>query len=145
MRLLIWFTAAALFLILSSVTHADSLKSAAEARQLTDRVMTRLAAGDLEGGLRLAKPYLIIPEAEFEAMLGQAKLQRPAMSQRFGKSIGREFLREDKVGESFLRIVQIQKFEKHATRWTFIFYRGSEGWVLNTFHFDDNVRALFPN
>jgi hypothetical protein len=134
---------AATFLIFSPLAYADSLKSPVEARQLIDRVMTLLAAGDVEGGLRLAKPYLVIPEAEFEAMLGQAKMQMPLMSQRFGKSIGRELLREDKAGESFLRLVYIHKFEKHAARWTFIFYRPDEGWVLNSFHFDDNVRALF--
>lgn len=114
-----------------------------EARQLTDRVMTKVAAGELEPGLKLAKPYLIIPDAEFETMLGQTKLQYPMLAQRFGKSIGFEFIREERAGDSLLRIVQIQRFERHITRWSFIFYRSSDGWVLNTFYFDDNVRALF--
>jgi len=126
--------------------HAQAgefLKSPVEARQLSDRVMSKLASGELEQGLRLMLPYLIIPSAEFEAMLGQAKLQEPMLAQRFGTRQGFEFVREERVGESLLRITQIQKYERHLTRWVFYFYRTNSGWVLNTFQFDDNIRAVF--
>jgi hypothetical protein len=65
------------------------------------------------------------------------------MSQRFGKSIGFEFISEDKEGASLLRIIQIQKFERHAMRWVFFFYRNNEGWVLNSFKFDDAIQTMF--
>ena len=70
---------------------ADVLKSADEARDLTDRVMTRLAASDLDGAFRLVRPYFIVSKAEFETMLGLAKLQLPMASQRFGKALLLEF------------------------------------------------------
>lgn len=133
---------------LTAVSHAawaETLPSPVAAKELTNKVMARVASGDLEGGIRLLKPYATVPEAEIESAIGQAKLQLPAMSQRFGKSIGRELLREDRAGDSLVRLIYLHKFERHAMRWTFIFYRGSTGWVLNTFYFDDNVRALFPN
>jgi len=132
------------FLVALQAQAGEFLKSPVEARQLSDRVMSKLASGELEQGLRLMQPYLIIPSAEFEAMLGQAKLQEPMLAQRFGNRQGFEFVREERVGESLLRITQIQKFERHLTRWIFYFYRTNSGWVLNTFQFDDNIRALFP-
>lgn len=134
-----------LLLILSAPVFADTLKDATEIRKLTDRVMSRVGAGDFEGGLRIMKPYLVIPEAEFEVVVEQMKTQAPSITRRFGKSIGQEFMREDKAGESLLRIVHIHRFEKHPMRWSFFFYRGKDGWVLNTFKFDDDIRALFPN
>lgn len=76
-------------------------------------------------------------------MLEQLKLQQPVMAQRFGKSIGHEFIREERVGENLLRIVQIHRFERHVMRWTFYFYRGSNGWILNTFRTDDDITQLF--
>jgi hypothetical protein len=111
---------------------------------LTDRVMAKVGEGDIEYEIRLMKPFLIIPPAEFEVMLGQLKMQLPAMTQRFGRSIGHEFIREDKTGENLLRIVHIHRFEKHLMRWSFYFYRGKDGWVLNTFKTDDDIRQLFP-
>jgi hypothetical protein len=134
----------ALLLSLCSCAFADTLKGPTEARQLTDRVMAKVGGGDIENGIRLTKPFLIIPSSEFEVMLEQLKLQMPAMSQRFGKSIGYEFIREDKVGENLLRIIHVHRFEKHAMRWSFYFYRGKDGWTLNTFKTDDDIRQLFP-
>ena len=133
-------------LLLSPCTcaFADMLKEPTEARQLTDRVMAKVGGGDIENGIRLTKPFLIISTSEFEAMLEQLKLQMPAMSQRFGKSIGYEFIREDKVGENLLRIIHVHRFEKHVMRWSFYFYRGKDGWTLNTFKTDDDIRQLFP-
>jgi hypothetical protein len=29
-------------------------------------------------------------------------------------------------------------------RWSFYFYRGQNGWVLDTFKTDDDIRQLFP-
>ena len=138
------------FLIIFVAVHAQAegtarLKDPVAVRHLTDQIMSRVAAGEIEAGLRLAEPYLIIPDSEFETMVGQAKLQGPMMFQRFGKSVGSEFIREDRAGDSIIRIIQINKFEKHVTRWTFIFYRTPSGWCVNTFFFDDRIQALFPS
>jgi hypothetical protein len=120
-----------------------TLQDAKAARVLTDAIMVKVAAGDLEGGLRMMQPYIVIPAAELESTIGQAKLQVPAMAQRFGKSIGSEFLKEDKAGERVLRIQHLQLFEQHATRWTFYFYRTPKGWVLNTFLSNDDIKMFF--
>lgn len=133
----------ALMWFLCSTAVADTLKDSVAARTLTDRIMTKVGEGDIVGGVQLTKPFLIVPTAEFEVMLEQLKLQHPVMAQRFGKSIGNEFIREDKVGENLLRIVHLHRFEKHAMLWSFYFYRGSAGWVLNTFKTDDDIRQLF--
>lgn len=53
--------------------NADTLKNPIEARQLADKIMTKVGEGEIEGGLRLAKPFLIIPPAEFDVMIEQMK------------------------------------------------------------------------
>ena len=105
--------------------------------------MVRVSSGDLRGGMELAKPYTIVPPAEFDAMIGQAELQMPMMVARFGQSVGSELVRNDSVGQSLMQIIQLHKFEKHATVWRFIFYRGNEGWVLNSFHYADDISGAF--
>ena len=89
------------------------------------------------------QPYIVVPAEEFETTIGQAKLQVPVMAQRFGKSVGWQFLKEDQAGDRLLRIEQLQLFERHATLWTFYFYRSPQGWVLNTFLFKDDIKTFF--
>jgi len=142
------FIRALLFALLAiATTGAHSFETVASpkaARDLTDQIMAKVGTKDLDAAIKLMKPYTIVPEAEIDASLGQFKLQQSMIAQRFGASLGTEFVREEKVGESLLRLTHIHRFEKHAMRWTFYFYRSSKGWVLNTFRFDDNIVALFP-
>ena len=120
-----------------------TLPDAATARSLTGAVMAKVAAGDMEAGLRLMQPYVVITDAELDAAITQAKQQLPVMTQRFGMTVGAEFLREDQVGQRLLRITQAQLFERHAARWSFYFYRTPRGWILNTFQYDDNIKSFF--
>jgi len=137
---------AAMVLALTLAAPAFSqsrLKDASANRELSDQIMALVVKGDIEGGLRLAKPYLVIPESEVDTLIGQTKMQLPALEMRFGKPVGVEYIGQDKVGEHVMRIVQICRYEKHLMRWNFYFYRTPTGWVLNAFHFDDKLQALF--
>lgn len=123
--------------------NANTLKSKSEMRALTDKVVATIASGDFEGGLKEMNPFIIIPQSEFDASLESAKFQWPAVLARFGNPIGHEFICEKGAGQSVFRIIQIVKFEKHVARFTFLFYKPQDEWVLNTYNFDDKIQSLF--
>ena len=112
-------------------------------RQLADKVMALAGKGDLPAAFQLMKPYVAIPESEFEGMSLQSKSQRDQFGFRYGKSVGHEFIGEKKVGQSLLRLTYIEKTDKHAMPWMFMFYRTPEGWTLNGFVWHDKVQQLF--
>ncbi len=128
---------------LFAAVQAETLASPEEARALTDRVMRQVSSGDIVGGLATLKPYAAVPEAEMDALIGQAALQVPFVSMRFGETKGVEFICEERVGESLLQIVQLQKYEKSPMVWTFFFYKPDERWLITAFYFHDNAAELF--
>jgi hypothetical protein len=139
------FVACAITLALAPwLASAQAVATPGELRKLTDQLMERVGKGDLAGGFKMMKSRTVIPAAEFDSMVGQAELQMPVINQRFGKSIGHEFLREDKVGDSLIRYTYLHRLENHAMRWTFYSYRGKNGWTINAFRFDDQIQGLFP-
>ena len=123
--------------------RAESLDSDEAASKLVEQVMAKVGAGDLEGGLLLAKPYLVMPEAEVNAIIEQAKIQQPLLHARFGKPLGAEFVAEKSLGKSLYGIFYLQKFEKHAMRWRVVFYSASGKWMLDAINFDDKIQLLF--
>jgi hypothetical protein len=131
------------FLMIATVGQAATLDTKEATRKLTDQAMAKVATSDMEGALLIIKPYLIVADSEFNVMLEQMKLQLPMLQGRFGKTVGVEFISEKAIGKSLLRIVQIQKFEKHIMRWNFIFYNPDGKWVLNTFYTEDKIGSLF--
>jgi hypothetical protein len=129
--------------VFSGATSAGTLPDLGAAKNLVNQVMKQASSGDLRGGFETAKKYTSAPDAEFEAMLGQAELQMPVMVSRFGKSYGYEVLRTDTVGESLVRVLALQKFEKHPTVWSFVFYRGQNGWLLDSIKYGDDPSIAF--
>ena len=138
MRLMFLVVAA----LLSVSAQAAELKDADAAVNLSESIVKRSSGGDVRGALEMARPYVVIPQSEFDAMLGQLELQLPLMTGRFGKNIGYELIRNDEVGGSLKQVIYIQKFERLAMVWRFIYYKNDKGWVLNTFKFFDDITAI---
>lgn len=61
---------------LSIAAYADTFKSEADAKQLSERVMAQVAKGELVAAFSLMKPYVVIPESEFQGLALQTKSQR---------------------------------------------------------------------
>jgi hypothetical protein len=129
-------------LVATFASHAQGLPSIAEVRAVTDRVMAQVTRGDFEGGMNAFKSLTIIPAAEFDAMVGQTKTQLPVIAGRFGNSLDYEFIEQRDLGKSLSSLTYIHRFDKHAMRWIFYLYRGKDGWVINTFRFDDQWPQL---
>ena len=134
-----------LCVFITPYAQADTLKTKKDALDLAALVMDKIAKGQTEEGIKLTKPYLIIPVHEFEGMLNTFRMQAPAIKQRFGKTLSTELAIVEEVGESLMLVMYIQKFEKHLLRWKFYFYKPKDGWVLNTFNFDDTLQLMFNN
>jgi len=52
-------------------------------------------------------------------------------------------LRPKNLGQSLVMVTCIEKTEKHALPWLFYFYKSPQGWVLNSFVWNDNLPSLF--
>lgn len=115
-----------------------------ELEGFTVKVMTKVGKGDLAGAFTEMKPYVIVPDAEFETLKLGTKSQRDMLGGRFGKAVGYECFGIEKRGASLVRIICIEKTEKHALPWRFYFYRAPKGWVLNSFYWNDQLPSLFP-
>ena len=116
----------------------------ADVRKFSDAVMTLVGNGKYEDAWKRMRLATIIPSAEFDAFAAQFASQAPAVTPRYGKVVGHEYIRDQQVGTSLLRFQYIVKYERAAMRWNLIYYRSANGWVLTDFKFDGNVNALFP-
>lgn len=134
--------ASLLLLLLSSAAMAATLASEVEMRAFADKVMTQVGQGDLPGAFAVMKPYVVVPDAELQSWQLKTKVLRDQIGGRYGQQIGYEFIGAKKAGESVMRYVYIEKTERHALPWYFIFYKSPSGWVLNSFFWNDSIQQL---
>jgi hypothetical protein len=120
----------------------ESFANLAEARKVSDLAVSLFREEKIVEGYGILKPYWPLPPVEIDNLANQTNMQWPMVRQRFGAAVGTEFVRERKVGESIAEYVYLQKFQHHAIRWVFIFYKPQDRWFMNSVSFDDNIRSL---
>ncbi|MEM7054269.1 MAG: hypothetical protein AAF446_06935 [Pseudomonadota bacterium] len=132
------------YVVLFSLSlQASELKSREDVEAFYNLAIELIGQGKIVEALNTFRPHLIIPETEFDLSVEQFTMQQPVIDQRFGRTIGAELLHVKPLGDSLLRVVILQKFERHAMHWKLYFYKPSDHWILNTYLSDDSVEALF--
>lgn len=135
--------AAAALAGLCQTAQADALKSETEVRALADKVMAQAGAGRTDDAYGTMSPYSLVDIRALEAARSNARSARMAIEARVGNSVGYEFIRSEKVGDSLIKLTYIEKTERQAIPWQFIFYKAPAGWGISAFSNGDNVDALF--
>ncbi len=130
-------------LLFSGVAHSDSFKTEEEMRIFSDTFIEQMVKAEFQKGFDSAKVYWPLPTVEIDGIVNQINQQWPMVSQRFGKPTGKEFVKEERVGASFLRYYYLHKFDIHAIYWKIDFYKAKDQWKINTIRFLDNLDALY--
>lgn len=120
-----------------------TLASAEETRKVADQAMAFVKQEKFAEAYGAVKPFWPLPAIEIDGLANQMNTQWPMVQQRFGKSLATEFIDEQRIGESFIQYTYLQKFERHAIRWKFVFYRPKSAWMVNAVSWDDGVAQLF--
>lgn len=131
------------FLAIPAAALGGEFESLAEARKISDQAIELFNQEKFSEGYDVLKPYWPLPVEEIDALATKTKTQWTAIKERLGASVGIEFVEESRVGNSLARYVYLLKFKNHALRWIFVFYRPTEGWVVNGVAVDDRTSLLF--
>ena len=132
-----------MFLIASTTAFAKTLTNENAAKDLATKIMAKVAKGDLSAAFKMMNPYTFIGPAEIDAIIIQAKVSREKSGEKNGKSLGYEFIDSKKSGDSLLRFRYIEKNEKNVLLWVFYFYKVKEGWILDSFNWNNVYGPLF--
>jgi hypothetical protein len=132
-----------MFMMFSNLALAGGFKTEQECRSFADSLMDQFINENFQEGLNSAKQYWPIPEVEIDGMLNRIKQQWPIVDQRFGKAVAKEFVKEKRIGKSFLRYYYLHKFQRHSIYWEIDFYRPRKEWKINTITFLDKLDPLY--
>ena len=123
--------------------HAKVFVTEEDAKAKVEEFMKLVGVDELDEAFQVLKPYWIFPENEWTELQIDTSQQMAMIEPRFGQTIGYDFVRAEVVGDTVLRLIYIQKRERHLLRWRFIFYKPYDRWILNACLWDDEIEALF--
>lgn len=115
-------------------------------REITARLdafMQLLVDGDNAAAFELLAPYWPFGAEEVAGVRRSLEENANTILARYGELLGYEQAEQQQIGSSLVRFTYLAKYERHALRWSFDFYRPDDRWLLNSFWWDDSVEELF--
>lgn len=125
-----------------SFANAD-LKNVNATKKLSTEVIHLVEEGNIESAFNQLKSYWPLQSNEIDLLLTETKEKRELVLDRFGKSLGVEFIRTERAGNNLVRHVFIERFERHALRWQLSFYKPGDHWMVNSVNWDDKLTELY--
>ena len=132
-----------LLIITAQSAYGASLKEISETKSLSRKIMQHFLKAEFVEGLSIAKAHWPLPPVEIDGLANKINTQWSIVQQRFGKPTGMEFIKEERLGKSFVRFYYLHKFENHAIYWKFTYYKPKDKWKVNGITFRDDLEFLF--
>ena len=104
---------------------------------IAEAFLTRLGNGEV--GPAYDELFRKSPMSTQSIQVDALKRQTQSVLPIYGKIVGFELYRQDKFGESLVRLLYVQRFEKHPIVWKFWVYRPSGTWQVDTVVFNDQL------
>lgn len=106
-----------------------------------DAFFTSIRKGEISGGYDRLFIGSSIPQDKPQAVT-LLKTQTQTVLLLYGKMLGHDFIKEEKLGSALVRLVYVLKSEKAPTIWEFYFYKPKEHWFLAKITLDDQFALL---
>ena len=127
-----------------SGSQAPALRTEGDVENLCENALSHIVDGDLEQGIATLRPYAMsISKEDVDSLENQLVSQAATIKDSYGDPIGFVLISKDNLKDTILKAVYVVKYERHLIRWTFIFYKPYDSWILDYFNYDDSIEALF--
>lgn len=130
-------------LIAPNMGIAEGFKTEKEIRAFSDKFMDQIIKANFKKAFDSTKSVWPLPEVEIDGIVNKIKQQWPMIENRFGMPVDKEWIKEKRIGKSFLRYYYLHKFENHSIYWYIDFYKPRDLWLINRVLFRDNLDVLF--
>ena len=129
------------FIIAIVLVTSAHIGYAKEPVEFTAEFFTRVEAGKISEAYDQLFVGSQIPAQKPQAV-DMLKRQTSSALPLYGKIVGLEKIREEKIGKSIVRLVYILKSEQAPTVWEFYFYKPMGNWFLANVIFNDRFQLL---
>ena len=131
--------------LLFGFAHAQlkHLKSADDTKALTLKAVVYFKDAKIPELINILKPYWPLPQEEMDGMEEKTIDLLNLIEERYGKYQSYVKVKEETIIETGIRETYLVKYEFHALRLEFTYYKNNSGWILNGFSWDDKYAEEF--
>ena len=119
------------------------LKNIEEVKDLSNKTSQLFYQTKIRESFDMMELYWPIEKNELISLEENTLKYINILDDRFGAKEGIVKLKEEKIMDFAFKETFIIKFKNHAIRLIYIYYKNNEGWILNSFKWDDSFMDEF--
>ena len=138
-----FITALFLLFALNSNAQTQTLKDKAQTQELSKKVTALFQEKKVSECFKQLSIYWPMPQNEIDGLQENTIKYLNIISERFGKAIGTLKIKDETISDIAIRETYFVRYERHAVRLIFTYYKNDNGWILNSFSWDDSFATEF--
>ena len=120
-----------------SVVVTGQAPAVSSPTSIAETFLARVGKGDV--GPAYDQLFRNSPMSTQSLQMDALKRQTQSVLPIYGQVLGYELYKQEKFGESLVRLFYIQRFEKHPIVWKFWIYKPGGTWQVNMVTFNDQL------
>ncbi len=136
-------------LVLTAASPGDSetppaLRTERDVQNLCENALSHIVNGDAGEGIAVLRPYATsISKDDLDSLENHLAGQASTIRDSYGEPIGYLLISKENLKDTILKAVYVVKYQRHLIRWSFIFYKPYDSWILDSINYDDSIEDLF--
>ena len=139
------YTITLLFLVFgfTGLAQEKYLENEVETQNLSKEVAQLFYDDYITVAFKKLAPYWPLPADEIESIEEKTIRYLNLLDERFGEKQSVQKLGVEKISDFALRETYVIKYEYSAIRLQFTYYKNNQGWLVNSFKWDDKFSEEF--
>lgn len=137
------FSAIAILFTLQGSAQYKYLKDIENAKSISKDVAQLFKENKINEAFIKIKTYWPLQENEINNLESKTIQSMNLVAERFGNSEGIVKVSEQNIKDTAFREVYLIKYENTALRLIFTYYKNNNGWIINSFKWDDSFAEEF--
>lgn len=119
------------------------LKDQSATQELSGKIAGLFQENKIADAFDAMEPYWPLPKNELDAMEDKTIQLMNMLQGRLGNMFGHTWLRDENIADFAIRETWMVQFEVSAIRLIFTYYKNPNGWIVNSFEWDDQMSEEF--
>jgi hypothetical protein len=136
-------TLVAFLLVINASAQTKYLRDKSQIALLSKKVAALFQENKISESVRELTPYWPLPQNEIESFEEKTIKYLNLYNENYGPTIESVKIKEESIGEIAFRETYLVRFKVTAIRLKFTYYKSNDGWILNSFKWDDSFTEEF--
>jgi len=108
-----------------------------------DQVMQLFGTSQFDQAFEVLRPFYPVSEIDYQNIKVKTAQNLQQAEEGYGSITGEVFIKEQNLKDIAIRRYYVVKLETILLKFSLVYYKGKDGWIVNSFSWNNEFEVLF--